>query len=126
MKWTKETALPIIQEAYKNKKLAAQNGATTCRYRGAQGPCVIGLLIDDTTAEAWDRSFWATSQNLKGLMQDTPEARDLFGDDSNENGRWFIELQQAHDKWVNANRDDTAALHTPEHYQRTFEQYIGV
>lgn len=92
--WTKAEALPVLREAFEQGKLAAQNGATFCAYRGPQGPCAIGLLIDDETAARWDDSSVTRGPAaiFKGSCQ--REMRSMFAE---EDHSWFSEVQNAHD-----------------------------
>ena len=135
-KWTKETALPVIREAFREVKLSAQNGARSCNYRSDAGPCVIGLLVPDELAESWDRLAGGTSQNLKALLGEHQAARDLFGENFVDNydydpkkeypddARWFVELQRAHDRWINARGGNS--IMTEEQGEQKFKEFIGV
>jgi hypothetical protein len=113
-KWTKAEALPILQQAYRDNVLAAQNGATECSYRGAFGPCVIGVLIDDQTASRWDTASLSGESLPLNIVYAQPETelaasvkaemREMFAD----NLDWFSELQNSHDGWASNNEYDSS------------------
>lgn len=99
--WTKAEALPILQKAYRDKILSAQNGGQECLYRSDAGPCIIGVLLDDQTAEKWDQMGSAGSVSVGAVKR---------GDESISTARaavldafhyddlaWFAAIQTAHD-----------------------------
>lgn len=104
--WTKAEALPILQQAYRDNVLAAQNGGTVCAYRGPNGPCIIGVLLDDETAERWDTindqgssvSIAAVFHGYEPKVEAKAEVLDVFPSDV----KWFADLQAAHDAWISS------------------------
>jgi hypothetical protein len=108
--WTKAEALPILQEAFRNNSLAAQQGAHTCQYRGPYGPCIIGVLIDDETAAKWDVwTEFGDSFSIAPVFNDKrhhasakmiEEVEAAFG---GPDAQWFVALQEAHDGWATSN-----------------------
>lgn len=100
--WTKAEALPIMRQAWNEKRLAAQNGALRCAYRSALGPCIIGVLIDDDTAAAWDNH----RAGSVALREHAPRERDdlvsvradmkaMFY--ASGDGEFFQQAQRLHD-----------------------------
>jgi hypothetical protein len=101
--WTKEEALPIMQKAFQDGILSAQNGGSQCLYRSPQGPCIIGVLLDDETAERWDiLNCLGSSISLKAVYSGS-ESGDVARNevlDTFPELDWFQQVQNIHDAWV--------------------------
>ncbi len=94
--------VPIMAQAWNEKKLSRLNGGAGCMYRSEQGPCIIGTCLPDDLIDmtSYGHSWDGDNAIMNGKLPNTRSIGRAFTLNliATDDRDWFDNLQNRYDQ----------------------------